>query len=206
MKRYIKDNIIKHRNQIIIYKDGKQIICPKEETLFEEGWEEYVAPGPNPIKPTIVEISDEQKLEMARDLKINDLYEYVLTTYGGAKEVKVINTELEYATLGSDRAYEVYEHINGNYYNFDTEIIVTTFEEEAKPTEADKHVVITTEKPSVMDEIKDTVNEWVDGFKDKFENNDAFKTVSILLGTILGVFLVLGIIKIFKKIFRWLGR
>lgn len=140
------------------------------------------------------------------ETKINDLYEYVLTTYGGAKEVKVINTELEYATLGSDRAYEVYEHINGNYYNFDTEIIVTTFEEEAKPTEADKHVVITTEKPSVMDEIKDTVNEWVDGFKDKFENNDAFKTVSILLGTILGVFLVLGIIKIFKKIFRWLGR
>ena len=140
------------------------------------------------------------------ETNINDLYEYVLTTYGGAKEVKVINTELEYATLGSDRAYEVYEHINGNYYNFDTEIIVTTFEEEAKPTEADKHVVITTEKPSVMDEIKDTVNEWVDGFKDKFENNDAFKTVSILLGTILGVFLVLGIIKIFKKIFRWLGR
>ena len=140
------------------------------------------------------------------ETNINDLYEYVLTTYGGAKEVKVINTELEYATLGSDRAYEVYEHINGNYYNFDTEIIVTTFEEEAKPTEADKHVVITTEKPSVMDEIKDKVNEWVDGFKDKFENNDAFKTVSILLGTILGVFLVLGIIKIFKKIFRWLGR
>lgn len=140
------------------------------------------------------------------ETNINDLYEYVLTTYGGAKEVKVINTELEYATLGSDRAYEVYEHINGNYYNFDTEIIVTTFEEEAKSTEADKHVVITTEKPSVMDEIKDTVNEWVDGFKDKFENNDAFKTVSILLGTILGVFLVLGIIKIFKKIFRWLGR
>lgn len=140
------------------------------------------------------------------ETNINDLYEYVLTTYGGAKEVKVINTELEYATLGSDRAYEVYEHINGNYYNFDTELIVTTFEEEAKPTEADKHVVITTEKPSVMDEIKDTVNEWVDGFKDKFENNDAFKTVSILLGTILGVFLVLGIIKIFKKIFRWLGR
>ena len=140
------------------------------------------------------------------ETNINDLYEYVLTTYGGAKEAKVINTELEYATLGSDRAYEVYEHINGNYYNFDTEIIVTTFEEEAKPTEADKHVVISTEKPSVMDEIKDIVNEWADGFKDKYENNDAFKAVSILLGTLLGVFLVLGIIKIFKKIFRWLRK
>ena len=137
---------------------------------------------------------------------INDLYEYVLTTYGGAKEVEVINTNLAYNTLGSDRAYEVYEHINGNYYNFDTEIIVTTFEEESKPTEADKHVVITTEKPSVMDEIKDTVNEWVDSFKDNYENNETFKTVAILLGTILGVLLFWGIYKIFKKLFRWLGK
>ena len=93
-----------------------------------------------------------------------------------------------------------------NYYNYQTTIIVTTFEEEAKETEADKHVVISTEKPSVMDEIKDTVNEWTDSFKDKFENNQAFRTVSMILGTVLGIFLILGIVKIFKKIFRWLGR
>ena len=138
--------------------------------------------------------------------KINDLYEYVLTTYAGAKEVATLTTDLEYKSLGSDNAYEVCEHINGNYYKYDTEIIVTTFEEEAKETEADKHVVITTEKTSVMDEIKDKVDEWVDEFKDKFENNKAFKTASILLGTVLGILLLWGIVKIFKKIFRWLGR
>ena len=147
-------------------------------------------------------------VEQNKDTKtnINDLYEYVLTTHVGAKEVEVINTDLTYAALGDDRVYEVYEHINGNYYNFDTEIIVTTFEEEAKPSEADKHVVITTEKPSVMDEIKDTVNEWVDGLKDKFENNETFKTVSVLLGTVLGILMLWGIYRIFKKIFRWLGK
>ena len=138
--------------------------------------------------------------------KIQDLYEYVLTNVAGAKEVNPVNTSLTYSELGSDNFYEVYEHINNNYYNYDTEIIVTTFEEEAKETEADKHVVITTEKPSIMDEIKDTVNEWTDSFKDKFENNQAFRTVSMLLGTVLGIFLILGIVKIFKKIFRWLGR
>ena len=140
------------------------------------------------------------------DVSINELYEYVLTTYAGAKEVNVIKTNLTYEELGSHTAYEVYEHINGNYYNYDTEVIVTTFEEEAKETEADKHVVISTEKPSIMDEIKDKVDEWTDSFKDKFENNQAFKTVSIILGSLLGVFLLLGIYKIFKKLFRWLGR
>lgn len=147
-------------------------------------------------------------VEQNKDTKttINDLYEYVLTTYGGAKEVEVLNTDLTYAALGDDRAYEVYEHINSNYYNFDTEIIVTTFEEEAKETEADKHIVITTEKPTVMDEIKDKVDEWVDGFKDKFENNETFRTISMLLGAVLGILLIWGIIKIFKKLFRWLGR
>ena len=138
--------------------------------------------------------------------KIQDLYEYVLTNVAGAKEVHTINTSLTYTELGSDRFYEVYEHINDNFYNYQTTIVVTTFEEETKETEADKHVVISTEKPSIMDEIKDKVDEWTDSFKDKFENNQAFKTVSIILGSLLGVFLLLGIYKIFKKLFRWLGR
>lgn len=147
-------------------------------------------------------------VEQNKDTKtnINALYEYVLTNVAGAKKVNIINTSLTYSELGSDNFYEVYEHINDNYYNYQTEIVVTTFEEEAKETETDKHVVISTEKPSIMDEIKDKVNEWTDTFKDKFKNNKAFKTAAMLLGAVLGVFLVLGIVKIFKKIFRWLGR
>ena len=147
-------------------------------------------------------------VEQNKDTKtnINDLYEYVLTTYVGAKEVEVINTDLTYNALGSVRTYEVYEHINGNYYNYDTEIIVTTFEEEAKETEADKHVVISTEKPSIMDEIKDKVDEWTDSFKDKFENDKVFQVSSMLLGSALIILLVWGIYVIFKKTFRWLGR
>lgn len=58
MKRYIKDGIIKTRNQIVIKgqrtikdKDGNekevrtQIINPKEEMLLADGWVEYVIPA-----------------------------------------------------------------------------------------------------------------------------------------------------------------
>lgn len=44
MKKYIKDNKIKFANQIVIKKDGKQIINPAEELLLADGWVEYIAP------------------------------------------------------------------------------------------------------------------------------------------------------------------
>lgn len=44
MKRYIKDGIIKTRNKIVIIKDGRQYINPKEEMLLADGWVEYIEP------------------------------------------------------------------------------------------------------------------------------------------------------------------
>ena len=63
MKKYIKDGKIKHRNQIIVYKNGKQIINPREEMILEDGWVEYVIPEP----------TDEQKLQRAINNKLHDI-------------------------------------------------------------------------------------------------------------------------------------
>lgn len=43
MKRYTKDGVIKTRNQIVIRKNGMQIINPTEEMILSYGWVEYVA-------------------------------------------------------------------------------------------------------------------------------------------------------------------
>ena len=48
MKRYIKDGVIKTRNQIVIKKDGRQYINPTEKLILEDGWVEYT---PVPIEP-----------------------------------------------------------------------------------------------------------------------------------------------------------
>ena len=74
MKRYIKDGIIKFRNQIVLHgtrtikgKDGKekevktQIINPKEEMLLADGWVEYTIP-----EPTTEELLERAK----RDLRV----------------------------------------------------------------------------------------------------------------------------------------
>jgi hypothetical protein len=49
MKRYIKDGKIKHRNEIVIRKDGMNTYNPTEEMILADGWEEYITPSVEPI-------------------------------------------------------------------------------------------------------------------------------------------------------------
>ena len=49
MKRYIKNNQIKTRQQIVIVKNGMRTINPTEEQILADGWEEYIAPSVEPI-------------------------------------------------------------------------------------------------------------------------------------------------------------
>lgn len=48
MKTYIKTidgkRVRKTRNQIVIIKDGRQYINPKEDMILADGWEEYIEP------------------------------------------------------------------------------------------------------------------------------------------------------------------
>ena len=79
MKKYIKDGIIKTRNQIVLHgtrtikdKDGKekevktQIINPKEEMLLADGWVEYVTPEP----------TEEELLSRAKRNKVREIEAY----------------------------------------------------------------------------------------------------------------------------------
>lgn len=76
MKRYIKDGIIKARNQIVIKsqrtikdKDGNDKVVntntynPTEEMLFADGWVEYVTPV---YEPTIEDYRKRKKDEILR--------------------------------------------------------------------------------------------------------------------------------------------
>lgn len=49
MKRYIKDGVVKTRTNIVIKKDGMQIINPAEDMVLADGWVEYI---PAPVEAT----------------------------------------------------------------------------------------------------------------------------------------------------------
>lgn len=61
MKRYIKEGIIKTRNQIVIRKDGMNTYNPTEEMILADGWEEYVTPI---YEPTIEDYRREKRDEI----------------------------------------------------------------------------------------------------------------------------------------------
>ena len=63
MKRYIKNNQIKTRQQIVIVKNGMRTINPTEEQIFADGWEEYIAPV---YEPTIEDYRRDKIREIER--------------------------------------------------------------------------------------------------------------------------------------------
>lgn len=63
MKRYIKDGKIKHRNEIVIRKDGMNTYNPTEEMILADGWVEYVTPI---YEPTIDDYRKRKKDEILR--------------------------------------------------------------------------------------------------------------------------------------------
>lgn len=76
MKRYIKNNTIKHRNEIVIVKNNKQYICPSEEMLLAEGWAEY--------KPVVSEPTEEDLLQQ-NQANLKD----VIINYDSSNEINI---------------------------------------------------------------------------------------------------------------------
>lgn len=88
MKTYIKNGIVKKKNTIVIHKDGSQIINPPHELLIECGWEEYTTP----------ELTDEQKLDLAKQAKIDEINMYDKSLYVESFSINGMDVWLDKAT------------------------------------------------------------------------------------------------------------
>lgn len=100
MKRYIKNNKIKFRNEIVISRNGLQVINPSEEIILSDGWQEYVVPEAEPYVPSYEErveqlirerysLNEELAIQRQRDTKVDEFnayYEYCEECKQKAKE------------------------------------------------------------------------------------------------------------------------
>ena len=83
MKYYIKDGVIKTRNQIVVKKNGMQYINPKEEMILADGWAEYVS-TPTPHTKTRNEIVQELVIKQwneRTDISNNEALDYEVIVY-----------------------------------------------------------------------------------------------------------------------------
>lgn len=87
MKQYIKGNKIKFRNEILICRNGVQVINPTEEMIFIDGWQEFVVPEAESYIPTYEErveqlirekfsINQELAIQRQRETKPEEFEEY----------------------------------------------------------------------------------------------------------------------------------
>lgn len=79
MKRYIKDGKIKHRNEIVIRKDGMSTYNPTEEMILADGWEEYVTPT---YEPTIEDYRKRKKDEILRYDSSEEVNQFSIQEHG----------------------------------------------------------------------------------------------------------------------------
>lgn len=84
MKQYIRNGVIKTRNQIVIKKDGRQYINPTVELILADGWVEYV---PEPYVPTP---RTKSEIEIVKELVVKQWNERTNITNEEALDYMVI--------------------------------------------------------------------------------------------------------------------
>ena len=87
MKQYIKNDKVKSNNEIVIIRNGVQVINPTEEMILTDGWQEFVIHEGESYIPTYEErvellirekysINQELAIQRQRDTKPGEFSEY----------------------------------------------------------------------------------------------------------------------------------
>lgn len=157
-----------------------------------------------------------------------EIYQYLLNEVTNAKIVPASDfKEFSLTTPSSVDISSSLIHTNGNTYKIEMECLSfdlsqakdlsnpeITYKQDTPPdkdkeetpdssTDKDKD----KEEDKNQSDVKDEgTNDIFNDFKDNFENNKTFKTMSIILGTILGLVLIYVAYLIGRKIFKWLKK
>ncbi|MDE6407609.1 MAG: hypothetical protein K2K48_08055 [Anaeroplasmataceae bacterium] len=158
------------------------------------------------------------------------IYDYLLNELTNAKTVPT--PDFKDFSLTTPSAVDISSsliHTNGNKYKVEMECLsfdlsqakdlsnpdISHKQEDTPntPDNKDKDTNSSTDKDKDKEEdknqsdVKDEgTNNIFNDFKDNFENNKTFKTMSIILGTILGLVLIYVGYRIIKKIHKWLKK
>ena len=153
-----------------------------------------------------------------------DVYNQVIKSCKTTLEEPTTDATLDLSKTGSTMVREVHKLGDFNYYEFETTVYVVDIQDEIQDSSTE--IVTpgsgnqgdsgnqgnqgnTGDNGSIsdkVDEVKDKLEDWLEDFKAKVEENKALKAATIAFGCITGILLIYGIYVIFKKLFRWLGR
>lgn len=137
-------------------------------------------------------------LEQNNQNSFEGIYKNILETCDNAVDAKP-NQIVDLTIINDTKLVQINKTNDGNYYNYDTTVYVINLEEEIKEAKVEITIIDNKTPGEVIDDI-------FNDFKDEFENNNAFKIVSMVLGTLLGVILIYLLYKLIQKIIKWVKR
>lgn len=137
-------------------------------------------------------------LEQNNQNSFEDIYKTILETCDNVVDAKP-NLIVDLTVLNKTKLLQTNKTTDGNYYNYDTTVYVINLEEEIKEAKVEITNLDNKTPGEVIDEI-------FNDFKEEFENNNAFKIISMVLGTLLGIILIYLLYKLIKRIIKWVKR
>lgn len=132
---------------------------------------------------------------------INDVMIDIVPRFRGLLKPFETEVVIDFTKKGSTDIAGIYQVGNGSYYEYEFNVEVCNVESAIRTNE-----VIVDGNGPVGESISDKLNDVFADFKTRFEENKAFKAVTIALGTLTAIILFWGIYMIFKKIIKWLRK
>ena len=106
--------------------------------------------------------------------------------------------QIDFTKTGHVDIDGVYQVGNGTHYKYEYNVNVVELEYELKNNEC-----TINGKANAGISLGDKFNKFFETIKEKFEQNNAFKAVTIIIGSVTGLLLIYGFYKLIKWILKW---
>lgn len=137
----------------------------------------------------------------APEYTLNDVMVDIVPRFRGLLTPFETETTIDFTKTTTADVDGIYHVGNGSYYEYEFNIEVANIAHLVRTNE-----VLVDGVAPVGETTADKLNDFLEDFKVRFEENKAFKTATIALGTITGILLIWGIWAIISKFFKWLRR
>ena len=115
-------------------------------------------------------------------------------------------TSIDFTKLSKADVDGVYRVGNGSYYSYEYNVEIINYTPVEDETNPEVGVPPTDDTEINTDELDLGNSNLIDNFKKNFEENNAFKVATLILGSLTGVLLIWGIYALIRKIIKWLSK
>ena len=183
----------------VVFKDGETVLL-KKDIQFKQIESDYEYIFAYALHFDYGHLIMDKQVK-APEYDINDVMLDIIPRFRGLMTPFATEAVVDFTKNGLTDVDGIYHVGNGSYYEYEYNVEICNIESAIRTND----VTVDGNGP-VGEKVSDKLNDFFEDFKVRFEENKAFKTATIALGTITGILLIWGIWAIISKFLKWLRR